>query len=53
MGAQFSQDHVSESRVYNARQCERGQDGVLTRVRLLYLRSAGLQTVGLAVLSQL
>ena len=53
MGAQFSQDRVSESRIYNARHCERRQDGVLTRVRPLCLRSAGLQTAGLAVLNQL
>lgn len=53
MGAQFSQERVSESQIYSARQCERGQDGVLTRVGPLCLRSAGLQTAGLAALSQL
>ncbi|KAL0048367.1 hypothetical protein WJX82_001763 [Trebouxia sp. C0006] len=35
MGAQFSQERVSESRIYSARQCERGQDGVLTRNGLM------------------
>jgi len=53
MGAQFSQDRVDESRIYNTRQWERGQDGVWTRVGPLCLCSAGLPTTGLAVSSQL
>ena len=53
MGAQLSQERVNESRIYNSRQCERGQDGVLTRVGPLCLCSAEQLIAEVAVSSQL